>query len=118
MSAFTTTTKTINLVAVLDTRTTKLLQDNSGAAEALCPRRHARISASVWVPSHDAGAVDIIDVATNSVVQSVEVDHQPALGDLLARTVKLAYVANHESNVLSVLDTESQTVLTTIPVGD
>ena len=106
---------TINAVAVLDTRTTKLLEtipvNKKPYALAVSPDQKF-----VYVPSHDSGVVDIIDIAANKVVQSVPVAPNPhwvtfdAVGDFV-------YIANHDSNVISVLETATNTVTATIPVG-
>jgi len=107
--------KTINMVAVLDTRTTRLLQtipvQQKPYALAVTPDQRF-----VYVPSHDAGAIDIIDVGTNTVVDSVDVLPNPHWVTF-SPDGKLAYIANHESNVLSVLDTGSRKVIKTIRVG-
>ena len=70
----------------------------------------------VYVPSHDAAHIDIIDIATNTVVQTVPVPPNPHWVTFTPDG-KVAYVADHESNVLSVLDTASNTVVQTINVG-
>jgi len=107
--------KTINLTAVLDTRTVKLLRtipvDKKPYALAVSPDQRF-----VYVPSHDAGAIDIIDIATNRVTKKIPVAPNP---HWVAFTPdgKFAYIANHESNVLSVLNVASNTVVNKIPVG-
>lgn len=107
--------KTINLVAVLDTQTTRVQQtilvDQRPVALAVSPDQHF-----VYVPSHDAGAIDIIDIETSTVVRKVAVPANPHW-IRSATDGKVAYIANHESNVLSVLDTASNTVIQTIAVG-
>ena len=107
--------KTINLVAVLDTRTTRVLQTipvkQKPYALAVTPDQRF-----VYVPSHDAGAIDIIDIGTNTVVDSVDVLPNPHWVTF-SPDGKLAYIANHESNAVSVLDTGSRTVVKTIDVG-
>jgi YVTN family beta-propeller protein len=107
--------KTINLVAVLDTRTTKLdltiPVEQKPYALAVTPDQRF-----VYVPSHDAGAIDVIDVATNTVVQKVPVLPNPHWVTFTGDG-KLAYIADHESNVLTVLDVATNTQLQTIPVG-
>jgi serine/threonine-protein kinase len=107
--------KTINLVAVLDTRTTRLdltiPVEQKPYALAVTPDQRF-----VYVPSHDAGAIDVIDVATNTVVQKVPVLPNPHWVTFTGDG-KLAYIADHESNVLTVLDVATNTQLQTIPVG-
>jgi len=107
--------KTINLVAVLDTRTTKLLGtipvEQKPYALAVSPDQRF-----VYVPSHDTAHIDIIDIATNAVVQEIPVPANPHWVTFTPDG-KFAYIADHESNVLSVLDTSTNTVVQTIPVG-
>lgn len=107
--------KTINLVDVINTRTTKALQEipveQKPYALAVTPD-----GTSVWVPSHDAGALDIIDVATNTVTEKLPVARNPHWV-AFAPDGRTAYLANHESNVLSVIDVASRAITTTIPVG-
>ena len=107
--------KTINLAVVINTRTTKPLQEipveQKPYALAVTPD-----GKSVWVPSHDAGAIDIIDVASSTVTEKLAVAKNPHWVTFSQDGSK-AYVANHESNVLSVIDVASRAVVTTIPVG-
>ena len=109
------TDETINLVAVIDTKSTRLLGtipvDKKPYALAVTPDQRF-----VYVPSHDAAHLDIIDIATNTVVQTVPVPPNPHWVTFTPDG-KVAYVADHESNVLSVLDTASNTVVQTINVG-
>ena len=67
---------TINAVAVLDTRTTKLMEtipvNKKPYALAVSPDQKF-----VYVPSHDAAVIDIIDIAANKVVKSVPVAPNP-----------------------------------------
>ena len=107
--------KTINLVDVINTRTTKALTEipveKKPYALAVTPD-----GKSVWVPSHDAGALDIIDVATDTVTQTLPVAKNPHWV-AFAPDGRTAYLANHESNVLSVIDVASKATVATIPVG-
>jgi serine/threonine-protein kinase len=107
--------KTINLVDVINTRTTKALQEipveQKPYALAVTPD-----GTSVWVPSHDAGALDIIVVASNTVTEKLPVARNPHWV-AFSPDGRTAYLANHESNVLSVIDVASRAVITTIPVG-
>jgi serine/threonine-protein kinase len=98
--------KTINLVAVLDTRTTRVLQTipvkQKPYALAVTPDQRF-----VYVPSHDAGAIDIIDVGTNTVVDSVDVLPNPHWVTF-SPDGKLAYIANHEEECLKPVDPKSR----------
>ena len=107
--------KTINLVAVLDTKTTRLLGtipvEQKPYALAVTPDQRF-----VYVPSHDTGHIDIIDVASSTVVRNVAVPANPHWVTFTSDG-KFAYIADHESNVLTVLDTSTNTIVHTIPVG-
>ena len=107
--------KTINLVAVLDTKTTRLLGtipvEQKPYALAVTPDQRF-----VYVPSHDAAHIDIIDIASSTVVQNVAVPPNPHWVTFTPDG-KFAYIADHESNVLSVLDMSTNTIIQTIPVG-
>ena len=106
---------TINAVAVLDTRTTKLVEtipvNKKPYALAVSPDQKF-----VYVPSHDAAVIDIIDIAANKVVQSVPVAPNPHWVTFDADGT-FAYIANHDSNLVSVMETASNTVIDTIDVG-
>jgi len=105
----------INAVAVLDTRTTKLLEtipvNKKPYALAVSPDQKY-----VYVPSHDSAVIDIIDIAASKVVQSVPVAPNPHWVTFDADGSHL-YIANHDSNVISIVDTATNTVTATIPVG-
>lgn len=107
--------KTINLVDVINTRTTQALTEipveKKPYALAVTPD-----GTSVWVPSHDAGALDIIDVASGTVAQTLPVAKNPHWV-AFSPDGQTAYLANHESNVLSVIDVPSRATVATIPVG-
>ena len=107
--------KTVNLTGVLDTRTVKLLRtipvDQKPFALAVSPDQRF-----VYVPSHDAGALDIISVSKNEVVDRIKVAPNPHWV-AFSPDGKSAYIANHESNVVSVLDVQSGVVVKKIPVG-
>jgi YVTN family beta-propeller protein len=106
---------TINAVAVLDTRTTKVVGtipvNKKPYALAVSPDQKF-----VYVPSHDSAVIDIIDIAANKVVQSVPVAPNPHWVTFDDDGTHV-YIANHDSNVVSVLETASNTVAATIPVG-
>jgi len=106
---------TINAVAVLDTRTTKLLEtipvNKKPYALAVSPDQKY-----VYVPSHDSAVIDIIDIAANKVVQSVPVAPNPHWVTFDADGSHV-YIANHDSNVISIMDTTTNAVTATIPVG-
>jgi serine/threonine-protein kinase len=105
---------TINAVAVLDTRTTKLIEtinvDKKPYALAVTPDQKL-----VYVPSHDAEVIDIIDTVENKVISSVPVAKNPHWvtfdGD-----GRFAYIANHDSNLVTRMNTETEE-LTTVAVG-
>ena len=105
----------INAVAVLDTRTTKLLEtipvNKKPYALAVSPDQKF-----VYVPSHDSAVIDIIDIAANKVVNSVPVAPNPHWVTFNADG-SYVYIANHDSNLISVMETATNTVTATIPVG-
>ncbi|SEO90729.1 serine/threonine-protein kinase [Trujillonella endophytica] len=72
----------------------------------------------LYIPLHNEGRVEVLDTATAREIDSYDVPPNPhwiAIND--AGTV--AYTANHESDVLSVLDlTDGGRVIGTIPAGD
>ena len=106
---------TINAVAVLDTRTTRLVETipvhKKPYALAVTPDQKF-----VYVPSHDAAVIDIIDVAQNKVVNSVPVAKNPHWVTFDADG-KFVYIANHDSNLISIMNTATKKVTATIPVG-
>jgi YVTN family beta-propeller protein len=62
------------------------------------------------------GTVSVIDVASDSLVGSVEVGQRP-WGIALTPDGRKLYSANGPSNDVSVVDTDRLTILKTIPVG-
>ena len=105
---------TINAVAVLDTRTTKLIDtvavDTKPYALAVTPDQKF-----VYVPSHDAEVIDIIDTADNTVIKSIPVAKNPHWVTFDADGT-FAYIANHDSNLVTRMNTATEEQ-TTIPVG-
>ena len=69
---------------------------------------------TLWVPSHVAGSIDLVNTATDAVTRSVPVAPNPH-GVVFAAA--RAYVVNHESNLVTVLDATDARLLATIPVG-
>ena len=63
-----------------------------------------------------AGAVWVIDAATNAVVAKVPVGMHPA-HVVVANDGRTAYVTNGGDNTVSVVDTAAQRVIGTVPVG-
>jgi serine/threonine-protein kinase len=104
----------INAVAVLDTRTTRLIEtirvNKKPYALAVTPDQK-----SVYVPSHDAEVIDIIDVAQNKVVDSVPVAKNPHWVTFDADG-KFVFIANHDSNLITIMNTATKEQ-NTIPVG-
>lgn len=66
--------------------------------------------------SHIKGSVSIIDLATNAVVATVPVGEYPQ-GVVVNPAGTAVYVANSDSNEVTVIDTATRAT-TTIPVGD
>ena len=79
----------------------------------------------VYVANNFSDNVSVIDAATNSVVTVVNVGHIPAaFGQFIgpapappAQWAPFAYIANSYSNSLSVIDTATNTVIATVPLG-
>ena len=57
----------------------------------------------VWVPNHDAASISIINTATNTVTTTLPVAPNPHWV-AFSPDGNLAYTANHESNLITVLD--------------
>ena len=64
----------------------------------------------VWVPNHDAASVSIIDTATNTVTRTLPVAPNPHWV-AFSPDGTFAYTANHESNLITVLDVATKTVV-------
>jgi YVTN family beta-propeller protein len=63
-----------------------------------------------------AGSVSVINTADNAVIGNIQVDHTP-LGLALTPDGKRAYVANSQSNTVSVIDTKVRKVVATVQLG-
>jgi YVTN family beta-propeller protein len=81
--------------------------DKQPYALALAPDQR-----TLWVPSHGTGSIDLVDTESNTVTRRVPVPQNPH-GVIFAG--QRAYVVNHESNLLTVLDAGSAAIVTTIP---
>jgi serine/threonine-protein kinase len=68
----------------------------------------------LWVPSHSAGSIDLVNVDAETVTRSVSVAPNPH-GVVFA--ADRAYVVNHESDLVTVLDPTDAALLATVPVG-
>jgi serine/threonine-protein kinase len=72
----------------------------------------------LFIPLHNEGRVEVLDTETAREIDSYEVPPNPHWIAIDAQGA-LAYTANHESDVLSVLDlTDGGRVLGTVPAGD
>ena len=69
-----------------------------------------------YVTSPNAHKVSVIDTASNSVMQTIEVGSAP-LGGALAPDGNRAYVVDSVLNNVLVIDTANNTVLATVQVG-
>ena len=118
-----------NTVSVIDTDSNKVVAtipvgDNPSGVATTADGTHA------YVTNSDFGNVSVIDTASNTVVDTIPVGggfptgvattpdgiHPPEGGD--RRHQPLAYVTNQVDDIVSVIDTASNTVVATIPVGD
>ncbi|NYJ04385.1 serine/threonine-protein kinase [Petropleomorpha daqingensis] len=71
----------------------------------------------VWVASHAASRVDVVDTASDALVATIPVASDPH-AVALSPDGRRAYVANHESDLLTVLDTRTRSAITTVDAGD
>ncbi|WP_328306226.1 serine/threonine-protein kinase [Actinomycetospora sp. NBC_00405] len=69
---------------------------------------------TLWVPSHAAGSIDLVDTDTDAVTRTVPVAPNP---HWVVFAAARAYVVNHESNLVTVLNATDARLLATIPVG-
>ncbi|MEJ2869500.1 protein kinase [Actinomycetospora sp. OC33-EN08] len=101
-----------DVVEVVDTRTLAILAtipvDREPYALAVAPDQR-----TLWVPSHETGSLDVVDLATNAVVRRVPVAPNP---HWVAFGAAGTYIANHESNLVTVLGPDGSP-RTTVPVG-
>ncbi|MDL5154434.1 serine/threonine-protein kinase [Actinomycetospora termitidis] len=101
-----------DVVEVIDTRSATVVAtipvDREPYALAVAPDQR-----TLWVPSHETGSLDLVDLATNAVARRVPVAPNP---HWVAFGAGGTYVANHESNLVSVLGPDAST-RTTVPVG-
>jgi YVTN family beta-propeller protein len=103
---------TTNLVVEMDMQTlaatASIRVDEQPYALALAPDQR-----TLWVPTV-AGAIDLVNTDSNIVARNVPVAPNPHRVIFAAGR---AYVVNHESNLVTVLDAADATILATIPVG-
>src|ERR1022692_3995072 len=66
--------------------------------------------------SNSANTVSVVNVATNSLITTIDVGSGPESVSLSADRTRF-YVANRGSNLVSVINTATNTVIATIPVG-
>ena len=71
---------------------------------------------TVYITNADSNTVSVIELATNTVIDTVAVGSRPvsAAFDPVHQRV---YVSNYGSNTVSVIDTQTNTVTTTVSVG-
>ena len=102
-----------NMVVEMDVQalaaTASIPVDKQPYALALAPDQR-----TLWVPSHFAGSIDLVNTDSNIVTRSVSVAPNPHWVIFAAGR---AYVVNHESNLVTVLNAADATILATIPVG-
>jgi serine/threonine-protein kinase len=103
---------TTDLVAEMDTQTLAVTAsipvDKQPYASALAPDQR-----TLWVPTL-AGSIDLVNTDSNIVARSVPMAPNPHRVIFAAGR---AYVVNHESNLVTVLNVADATILATIPVG-
>ena len=103
----------VNIVAMIDTRaaavTTTIPVDRRPYALAVSPDQR-----TLWVPSHDTAQIDLINIASASITRRVQVAPNP---HWVAFDAGRAYVTDHESNLVTVLDAGTAAQVAIIPVG-
>ncbi len=108
---------TVNVVVFVDTTSNEVLQTVPVGTRPYVPETSPD-GRLLYVPLHDEARVQVLDTATGQEVASYEVPRNPhwiAVSDDGTR----AWTANHESDVLSVLDlTDGGRVVTQVPAGD
>jgi YVTN family beta-propeller protein len=71
----------------------------------------------LYVANGRGGSVSVVDVATDSILATVEVGVRP-WGIALTSDGRKLYSANGPSNDVTVMDTESMKILKKIPAGE
>jgi YVTN family beta-propeller protein len=114
VSVFNDPDRSINRVAVLDTRTntvvTTIKVGSRPFALAVKPD-----GSEIYVPNHDSSTVSVIDTRSNTLVTDIRVKPNPHWVEF-SKDGTRAYTANHESNLVSVIDTATRAVVAEIPV--
>jgi serine/threonine-protein kinase len=104
---------TVNQVVLVNTQTSTVTAsipvDKQPYLLAVAPDQR-----TLWVPSHSAGSIELVDTDSNNVSRRVPVAPNPH-GVIFAGA--RAYVVNHESNLVTVLNATDARLLATISVG-
>lgn len=107
--------ETANAVAVLDTRTSRILStipvDRQPMALTVGPDQRY-----VFVPSRGTSAIDVLDSATGRMITKVAVPANP-YSIRISPDGSLGYIADRESNLVSVLDTANYQIVGQVAVG-
>jgi YVTN family beta-propeller protein len=107
---------TKNVVVFVDTRTNRVTHTVRVGLRPFAPQTSPD-GKLLYIPLHNEGRVQVFDTATAKEVASYPVPHNPHWIAVSADG-HTGYTANHESNVVTVLDlTDNGRVVTTIPVG-
>jgi len=114
VSVFQDSDRSINEVAVLDTRTNTVLTTIKVGTRpyALAVKPDG---SEIYVPNHDSGTVSVIETKGDTLVTDIRVKPNPHWVDF-SKDGTRAYAANHDSNLISVIDTGTRAVVAEIPV--
>jgi len=107
---------TKNVVVFVDTRTNRVTHTVRVGLRPFAPQTSPD-GKLLYVPLHNEGRVQVFDTSTAKEVASYPVPHNPHW-IAVTKDGRTGYTANHESNVVTVLDlADNGRVVTTIPVG-
>jgi YVTN family beta-propeller protein len=107
---------TKNIVVFVDTRTNRVTHTVRVGLRPFAPQTSPD-GKLLYVPLHNEGRVQVFDTTSAKEVASYAVPHNPHWIAVSADG-QTGYTANHESNVVTVLDlADNGRVVTTIPVG-
>jgi YVTN family beta-propeller protein len=75
------------------------------------------LSNRAYIPNWDSKNVSVIDISTNTVINTISVGNNPR-AVAVSEIKKRVYVANYSDRTISVIDTDAQMEIDTIPVDN